>query len=72
VGKDLSMLMRYNRDLLVNRYSKLGAVVIDNLEAVPGKHFGEKNWTTEHYDQTGRAIIAKNVCKALASVPRKK
>lgn len=72
VGKELSMLMRYNRDLLVNRYTKQGAVVIDNLEAVPGIHFGEKNWTTEHYDQTGRAIIAKNVCKALISVPRKK
>lgn len=72
VGKELSDLMRYNRDMLVERYTRKGAVVIDNLEAVPGKHFGEKNWTTEHYDQTGRAIIAKNVCKALASVPRKK
>lgn len=71
VGKELSTLMRYNRDILVNRYTKKGAVVIDNLEAVPGQHFGEKNWTTEHYDQTGRAIIAKNVSKALASVPRK-
>lgn len=72
VGKELSMLMRYNRDLLVKRYTRQGAVVIDNLEAVPGKHFGEKNWTTEHYDQTGRAIVARNVCKALTSVPRKK
>ena len=71
VGNKLSDLMRYNRDLLVDRYTRKGAVVIDNLEAVPGKHFGEKNWTTEHYDQTGRAIIAKNVCKALAKVPRK-
>ncbi len=67
VGKELSQVMRYNRDLLVQRYTNKGAIVIDNLEAVPGKHFGEKNWTTEHYDQYGRLIVARNVAKVLMS-----
>lgn len=65
VGPDLVKVMKYNRDLLIDRYSKMGVVMIDNLEAVPGESFGEKNWTTEHYDQKGRLIVARNVAAAL-------
>lgn len=68
VGTELADVMRFNRNLLVSRYTRMGAVVVDNLEAVPGIHFGEKNWTTEHYNQFGRAIIARNVRNALKSV----
>ena len=65
VGKELVYFMRSNRDLLLQRYSRMGVIMIDNLEAVPGESFGEKTWTTEHYDQNGRLIIARNVARAI-------
>ncbi|MBC7425640.1 MAG: hypothetical protein H7321_03805 [Bacteroidia bacterium] len=65
VGKDLVFLMRQNRDLLVERYTKMGAIVVDNLETVPGYDFAEKNWTTEHYGQLGRRLIAEKVIEVL-------
>lgn len=65
VGSELVYFMRANRDLLMERYSKKGVIMIDNLAEVPGDYFGEKDWTTEHYNQYGRLIVAKNVAKAL-------
>jgi len=65
VGTPLSQLIRYNRDFVINRYRKRGVMVIDNLEAVKGKDYTDQNWTTEHYNYTGRLIIAGNVAKAL-------
>ncbi len=65
VGKELVWLMKQNRDLLVKRYRKNGVLVVDNLEAVPATEFVDTNWTTEHYAQRGRRIIAKNVALAL-------
>lgn len=65
VGENLVWLMRQNRDFLVNRYSKMGVLMVDNLEAVAGYHYTDQDWTTEHYDQVGRQIIAGNVAKAL-------
>ena len=61
VGKNLVWLMRKNRDFLVDRYTKMGALVVDNLELVGGYHYTDQDWTTEHYDQIGRQKIAKNV-----------
>jgi hypothetical protein len=65
VGKELVYFMRANTALLVDRYSRMGVIMINNLEAVPGESFGEKTWTTEHYDQKGRLIVAGNVSKAI-------
>jgi hypothetical protein len=65
VGKELVYFMKANRDLLVNRYHKNGVTVINNLEKVPGDYFGEKDWTTEHYNQFGRLIVANNVARVL-------
>jgi hypothetical protein len=61
VGKDLIDIMRSNRDLLMDRYNKNGVVVVDNLEAVSDNEFIDRNWTTEHYAEVGRKIIAKRV-----------
>lgn len=72
VGKELVWLMRQNRDLLVQRYAKMGVVMIDNLERVPGECFGEKNWTTEHYNQRGRRIVAMLVKDSLSRYVIKK
>lgn len=68
VGKDLVFLMKQNRDLLMNRYNKDGVLVVDNLELVCGKDYIDQDWTTEHYNQTGRMKIAKNLAKSLKTI----
>jgi len=65
VGEELVTLIRYNRDLLVNRYEKMGVIVVDNLEDVPDSLFTDRTWTTEHYAEQGRRIIAKNLADSL-------
>lgn len=66
VGKELVQIMRYNRNLLVRRYSKKrGVTVVDNLELLEGLDFSDQNWTTEHYGYNGRLQIAKQLAKAL-------
>ncbi len=72
VGKELVYLMKNNRDLLVDRYRKKGVIIIDNLETVNANSFGEKNWTTEHYDEIGRMKIAMNVKDTLMKYLPKK
>ncbi|MFM9945362.1 MAG: hypothetical protein ACKVQB_09045 [Bacteroidia bacterium] len=65
VGKSLVELIKYNRNFMVSRYQRYGVTVVDNLEAVEGKDYTDQNWTTEHYNYTGRKIIAGNLAKVL-------
>ncbi len=66
VGGDLIFLMKRNRDFLINRYrNQMGVVVVDNMNAVRNEQFIDQNWTTEHYYEDGRRIIARNVAFAL-------
>lgn len=65
VGENLVWLMRRNRDILVKRYTAMRAIVVDNLEVVPPDDYTDLHWTTEHYGQLGRQIIASRVAKAL-------
>ncbi len=65
VGKELVNLMIENKNFLIERYSALGVTVIDNFTNVKGKDYIDQDWTTEHYNQTGRWIIAENMLKAL-------
>ena len=65
IGDDLLYLMRQNRDLLVKRYQKKGAIVVDNLEEIEALYFTDKDWATEHYWENGRKTIAKNVADSL-------
>lgn len=65
VGKELVYLLKQNRDLLVKRYNKNNVLVVDNLESVGDSEFIDRNWTTEHYAEKGRKIIAKNVAEYL-------
>ena len=68
LGNDLVFLMRQNRDYLVNRYGNLeNVIVVDNLEAVPDQYFIDRTFTTEHYTEAGRRIIADNVADAIIS-----
>ncbi|MBQ6067988.1 MAG: hypothetical protein IJK84_00655 [Bacteroidales bacterium] len=65
VGDDLTTLMRQNADLIVGRYRRMGVTVVDNLCSLPDSLFRDRDWTTEHYVQAGRQIIADNVSQAL-------
>lgn len=66
VGKDLMFLMKQNHDYLLNRYGHLDDVtVVDNLNLVRDVNFIDQDWTTEHYYEEGRRIIAGNVAEAL-------
>ena len=66
VGKDLMYLMKQNHDYLLNRYGHLeGVTVVDNLNLVRDVDFIDQDWTTEHYYEDGRRIIAGNVAEAL-------
>jgi len=65
VGDDLLYLMNQNRELLLDYYRLKGVVVVDNLSAVEDQQFIDQDWTTEHYGETGRKTIAKNVAHAL-------
>lgn len=68
VGKELVGLIKQNRDLLVKRYSKQNVLVIDNLEKVHNLEFTDQNWTTEHYSEVGRKIVAANVAMGLKTI----
>jgi hypothetical protein len=68
-GLELPKLMRQNAEILKSRYVKRGVRVVDNLELVKGEDFVDQNWTTEHYNQIGRRLIA-NQLKA-AFIPSK-
>ncbi len=67
VGQELIHFIKQNRDLLMKRYNKNNVMVIDNLECVPTSEYIDIHWTTEHYAENGRKIIAKNVANALKS-----
>ena len=66
VGEDLLFLMRRNRDYLLQRYGSLDDVVmVDNMSMVRDVNFIDQNWTTEHYYEEGRRIVADNLAKTL-------
>jgi len=68
VGKDLLFLMEQNRDLLVDYYQRKGVLVVDNFDAVGDKEFVDRDWTTEHYAEQGRKIVARNVAQSLRNI----
>ena len=66
VGKDLMVLIKQNHDFLVARYGALdGVTLVDNLNLVRDVNFIDQDWTTEHYYEEGRRIVAKNLAEAL-------
>ncbi len=65
VGDELTGMVNRNRDLLVKRYSDRGAIVVDNLSKVPDSCFVDRNWPTEHYNLSGKTIVAQSVYESL-------
>lgn len=68
VEPELQWLMKQNRDILINRYAKQGIIVVDNLCDVNDSLFYERNWPTEHYSETGRKIVSKNLADSLKRI----
>ena len=66
VGDDLLFLIKQNRDYLLNRYGDIeGVTVVDNLSLVRDVNYIDQDWTTEHYFEEGRRIIADHLASAL-------
>ena len=66
VGKDLMLLFKNNHDYLMQRYGNLdGVTVVDNFNLVRDVNFIDQDWTTEHYYEEGRRIIADHLALAL-------
>lgn len=65
VGKDVVWLIKENGKLLEQRYRRKGVLVVNNLDNVGDEEYIDRNWTTEHYAEHGRHIIATNVADSL-------
>jgi len=65
VGDDLIYMMSQNAKILESYYLQRGVTVVNNLNEVEDKQFIDQHWTTEHYAEKGRKVIASNVAKAL-------
>jgi hypothetical protein len=68
IGKDLLFLMEKNRSLLVDYYQRKGVVVVDNFNSVGDEEFIDRDWTTEHYAEKGRKIVARNAAQSLKTL----
>lgn len=64
-GPDLIYLLEQNAQYVVNRYEPEGVIVVNNLKEVRDSVFRDRDFPTEHYKQTGRMTIAKNVADAI-------
>ena len=65
VGGDLINMINENTRILEDYYSRRGVLVVNNLNEVEDEQFIDRNWTTEHYAEKGRKVIAANVAQAL-------
>lgn len=65
VGEDLLYLMNSNAQLLEHYFTNKGITVVNNLHKVDNEQFIDQHWTTEHYAEKGRKIIASEVALAL-------
>lgn len=64
-GKELGDLMRQNCSLLVDYFTRRGVHVVNQLENVRDQDFVDREWPTEHYNQSGRRTIARKLAEAL-------
>lgn len=65
-GPELVYLVRKNAQYIVDRYSRKGVIVVNNVDKVRDNDFRDRDFPTEHYTQNGRLTIAKNVSEVLA------
>jgi len=65
VGKDLVFLMEQNYALLLDYFKRRGVLIVDNYHTIEDAYFIDQDWTTEHYTEEGRKIVARNVSEAI-------
>ena len=51
---------------ITDRYEPQGVIVVNNLKEVRDSDFRDRDFPTEHYKQTGRLAIARNVAEAIS------
>ncbi len=68
LGPCLKKLMMSNAELLTKRYESQGAIVVNNLELVDSSHFSDKKWPTEHYDEYGRKMVARQIALSMKNL----
>lgn len=66
VGDELIYMMTENARILNQYFSRKGVKVINNLSLVENEQFVDQDWTTEHYAEKGRKIIARNVAESIS------
>lgn len=71
LGPELVSIIRDNRKLLVDYFTKKKVTVVDNLELIRNADFVDKEWPTEHYNQNGRRMIAANLAQAIKKFHKK-
>ena len=64
-GPELLYLLEQNVKYVTDRYESQGVIVVNNLTAVRDTDFFDRDFPTEHYTQTGRLAIARNVSETL-------
>lgn len=64
-GPDLLFLLNQNVQYVIDRYEAMGVITVNNLTAARDASFIDRDFPTEHYDQTGRLAIAENVAATL-------
>jgi hypothetical protein len=65
VGNDLVTLMNQNAQYIINRYAPLGVIVVNNQTVLSDAEFIERKFPSEHYIQSGRERVAKNIATAI-------
>lgn len=65
VGEDLIYMMNENAEKLTKYFTNRGVLVVNSLTQVESEQFIDTDWTTEHYAEKGRKIIAKNIAETL-------
>ena len=65
-GPELVAIMHSNAQYIVNRYGNQSVVVINNQDLVRDRHFRDRDFPTEHYDQTGRRAVAASILPYLS------
>jgi hypothetical protein len=68
VGDALWHLMKSNRTILKDYYTRKGVSFSDNLELVEDNEFIDQHWTSEHYAEKGRRALADQLANSLKSI----
>ncbi|MDG1475695.1 MAG: DUF4843 domain-containing protein, partial [Vicingaceae bacterium] len=71
IDSDLTSLMEQNKNYLIERYASMGVIMVDNFNEIPDSCFYEREFPTEHYSFTGRAIIANQIAKEITKFEAK-